>query len=1213
MDRARRVTRLSRKLPPLSRREQRADSAGWAFVEVPPLPWRSMAVVVRLAGRVGIEADGVVVGGEIGGLGRLALAYLVWERHRPVGRTELAELLWGEQLPRSWGQLLRGIVSKLRATLAAAGLDPAVTLTTASGVYQLSLPAGAVVDVEEAAAAVGAAATAQPQRAFELASAAVAVASGQFLPAASGVWVERRQAELRELHLRALEALAAAAEAGGQWAAAVAAAEEAVSIEAFRESAYLPLMAAHAGAGNRGEALRAYERCRRTLADELGVGPSPATEAAYLALLGDEPAIRPILNEPAGPEPLPLPPALAASPGSFLVGREAELTRLAGALQRAVAGQRQAVLVSGEPGIGKTALVSALARQAHAQGARVLYGHCDEDLGVVYQPFGEALGGLVAAGPRDLAAYVGAFTAELLRLAPELARHLPDVAPSPATDPESDRFAIFEAVAALLAAASQAGPVVLVVDDLHWATNATLLLLRHLVRSATPAALLVVGTYRQTEVGADHPLTAILADLRREQSVERIALGGLDEDAVAAYVDVATEPSEDGTQSGFARAIHAHTAGNPFFVGELLRHLAETGAVYRKDGPWSYYADAEGLGVPEGVREVVARRRQRLSEAANRSLAWAAVIGAQFDLDLLEAVVDPGDGDGLLDSIEEAVGARLVVEIGLGRYAFAHALVRDSIYSEHSATRRARLHRRVGEALERLPGDTAPRLAALAHHFIRAASAAEAVRAADYALAAARQALTQAAWEDAITVLGRGLEALELQEPPELERRCDLLLALTESWQMLWDPGRVAAASLQAAEAARALGSPERLARAVSWYFGSVRADAEIDTALGEEALAALGDDSPSLRALVLAQLVFRRAGRDSIDVASREALALARRSGDPEALGVALSVRCSAASASGAAEEHLVLAEELVSAAPPGDWNGWRMGHVQRAVARLRLGDRVGFDADTDAVERLGSERRFWGIRFNAQIWRGTQALLDGRFADVEALVAQLPVAAASRIPVSDVAAIQMFKLRFEQGQFDACLIDLARAVADTPNNSALVAMLALTHAELGAHDDARREFDRLVENGIAGIPLGLRTVTLAYLAEVAASLADCGRAAIAYEGLVPYSGQVVAAGAVAHCPGAVDRYLGQSIATLGHHGQAETYYCAALALEAGLNSPPLLARTRYWFARMLLAGDGPRRRERAAELLVMSATTAEQLGMTALARRARESLAQA
>ncbi len=195
----------------------------------------------------------------------------------------------GHDLPRSWEQLLRGIASKLRAALAAAGLHPAGSITTAFGAYQMRLPPDTTIDVEEALASFEAAErtldAGDAERATEAASATVAIAALQFLPGSLGAWVERRQAELVELHLRGLEVLALAAEARRRWAEAVAAAEQAVAIEPYRESAHLRLMAAHAAADNRGEAPRAYERCRRRLADQLGVNPSAPTEAAYLALL----------------------------------------------------------------------------------------------------------------------------------------------------------------------------------------------------------------------------------------------------------------------------------------------------------------------------------------------------------------------------------------------------------------------------------------------------------------------------------------------------------------------------------------------------------------------------------------------------------------------------------------------------------------------------------------------------------------------------------------------------------------------------------------------------------------------------------------------------------------------------------------------------------------------------------------------------------------
>ncbi|HEV3504394.1 MAG TPA: BTAD domain-containing putative transcriptional regulator, partial [Actinomycetes bacterium] len=309
---------------------------------------------ISLAGRVAMEVDSTSLdAGWLGRLGRIALAYLVSERHRPVTRDELAEALWGDDLPRSWETSLRGIAQRLRALLSAAGLVPAEALSSAYGTWQLQLPPGTEVDVESAAAdlarAEQALAEGRAEDARGHATRAAAVANRGFLAEATGAWVEHRQAELREMHLRALELEADGATAGGDWAAAIRAAEEAVALEPFRESAHLRLMQAHAGTGNRGEALRAYERCRRLLAEQLGVNPSPSTEAAYLALLGDEPP------EPARPEPAP-PPTNLPLQLTRLVGRDEELV----AVEKALSGTRLLTL-TGTGGVGKTRLAVAAA------------------------------------------------------------------------------------------------------------------------------------------------------------------------------------------------------------------------------------------------------------------------------------------------------------------------------------------------------------------------------------------------------------------------------------------------------------------------------------------------------------------------------------------------------------------------------------------------------------------------------------------------------------------------------------------------------------------------------------------------------------------------------------------------------------------------------------------------------------------------------------
>lgn len=1162
---------------------------------------------VTVAGRVAVEA-GTHSAGEtgLGRLGRTALAYLVCERDRPVARDELADALWGEDLPASWEQLLRGLVAKVRATFASVGLDPAAAVTTMLGAYQVRLPPGAVVDIEEAAADLDGAAAALARgdvaEARDRAASAAAIASRQFLPAATGGWVERRQGELRELHLRALEVVSRAARAECRWGDAIQAAEEAIAIEPFRESAYLALMAAHAGAGSRGEALRAYERCRLVLAEELGVAPSPATEAAFVALLGDEPGD----STPDGVETIPL--ALKGATADFFVGRAPEVDRLEAALKRSTLEGRQSVFLAGEPGIGKTALVTSFAANAHAGGARVLYGRCDEELGMPYQPFAEALSHFVAHAPAaELSAHVARHGGELSRLVPELARRIPDAPPPALTGPELDRHRLFEAIGSLVAAAAEAVPLVLVLDDLHWAAPPTLSLLRHLLRFVTRSQVLVIGTYRHTDVGPEDPLAHVLADLRREPAVDRVTLRGLDEDDVAAFVRAAqTGPADD--DGSLARALHAHTSGNPFFVGELLRHLRESGATYRRQGTWSYYSVAENLGIPEGVREVVSRRLHRLPEASRDALRWGAIVGAEFDLDLLEAVTGAGEGESLLDAVDVAVRAQLLVEEAPGRYAFAHALVRDTLHAEMTTTRRARRHRAVGEALESLPRDDVHRLPALAHHFSEAAGAGGAVKAADYAIAAARQAFAQSAWEDAIAFLERGLDALSVLDGDDLRRRCDLLLILAETWCRFWDVPRMRRAAGEALGVARTIGDPVRLGQATRWYLTSeLGSDHAECSRLGHEALRQVRDDMPALRALILARMTPYAQNPEAV---SGEALALARESGDGEALGVALSLRCKALAETPAAQERLALAEELVAAVPPGGWDGWRGGHEQRAIARLVVGDREGFEEDASASARLGTERRFWYYQQIGLLWRATLGLLDGRFHEVERLAAAAnspgdrKPAPGTPAPVSELYAIQMAKLGLEQGRPESAVEALRAALERVLRHPVLRAMLACARMDLGDSEGALRELHLSIETP------RLVSATYAYLTEVACALGDAQLATVLYDRLRPFTGLAIAAGNAAHCPGSVDRYLAQLAITRAHWDDAEEHLRVALKVDTGLRSPPLVARTRYWYGRMLVDRGDPSDGGRAHEHLTASLTTAEPLGMAGLARQAQEVL---
>jgi predicted ATPase len=421
----------------------------------------------------------------------------------------------------------------------------------------------------------------------------------------------------------------------------------------------------------------------------------------------------------------------------------------------AKAGRRQVVLVAGEPGIGKSRLAAELAEVAHGEGAVVLWGRCDEGLGVAYQPVVEAMRHYIRHCQDDvLDAQPGRRRAELARLVPELAEGRSGLA-VPVVDAASERLRLFDVISDLLGSVARSRPLLLVQDDLHWAAIPTLLLIRHLARPAE-GRVLVVGTYRDTEVDAGHPLLEVLADLHREPTVARLAVEGLDEKAVAAYIDaVAGGGLRDAVTLDLAQALHAETEGNPFFVGQVLGHRIETDALGKRHRGRATVLTDGRPSVPEGVRDVIGRRVARLLGATRRTLAVAAVIGREFRVAVLERIPEAGtDADTLLAALEEAARARLVQEVPgeVGSFVFVHDLVHQTLYGGLSGPRRARLHRRVGEALAGLPGaDAQP--AVPAHHLVAGAAAGCRLQAIEWSERAGARAGDQLAFEEAVNPL----------------------------------------------------------------------------------------------------------------------------------------------------------------------------------------------------------------------------------------------------------------------------------------------------------------------------------------------------------------------------------------------------------------------------------------------------------------------------
>lgn len=570
------------------------------------------------------------------------------------------------------------------------------------------------------------------------------------------------------------------------------------------------------------------------------------------AVKSDEPMERPGL------------PAVLAGPGPF-VGRGSELERLLAAWQTALAGGMQAVLIAGEPGVGKTRLAGEWSRHAYEQGAIVLYGRCDEDLGAPYQPFAEALRSLIPClGTSRLRGLRG--IEALLPLVPGLTDVLPDLATPTRADADTERYALFDAVIAVLGVASASAPVVLILDDLHWAAKPTLLLLRHLLRFGEHARVQIVGTYRSTDLDRSHPLAAMLADLHRDGSATRLQLSGLDEVDVSAYVAEAGYDDEE-----LARALASVTGGNPFFLIEALRHVDESG------GRW------DPSTLPQGVREAVSRRLSRLPAQTNKALAAAAVVGSRFALELVEKVV----GDDLVDAFDEACKAGIVIEEPGGRYRFNHAIVRQSLLAELASVRRMRLHQSIAATLETAPGADDELLAELAHHYFECAWAGNAAKAVDYCRRAADQAMARLAYEGAADLYDHAVHALEeIDEelPDRDDQQAELLVARCEA---LLAAGDVVSAAGAVSQLQAATHDSPRLAAWGTCFDGQLSMltdperldDIESALAAAAERLAELDDAAGEAKAHTVRAVCLARLGRIAdAETALDHALTAARR-----------------------------------------------------------------------------------------------------------------------------------------------------------------------------------------------------------------------------------------------------------------------------------------------------------------------------------------------
>ena len=931
----------------------------------------------------------------------------------------------------------------------------------------------------------------------------------------------------------------------------------------------------------------------------------------------------PLAEESGGPtvDEIPLHRRLIHRPGPGVIGRHLHLVTVEEAYKRVASHQgREVVLIAGEAGQGKTTLAAEAARRAHAEGAIVLLGRCDEELGVPYAPFAEALNHYVSHAPEELlTAHVAAHGPELSRLSRALRSRVQGLAPpSEGADAETERYVLYAAVLGILAAACEERPVVLVLDDLQWADVASLQLLRHLVKEADPLQLLILGTYRDTELSPTHPLAETLGALRREPGVGRITLKGLDDDEVVRYLESAAghDLSKEGLE--LAHAVYGETDGNPFFVSEMLRHLTESGAVYQDEAGRWVIGDLSDVILPNSVKEVVATRVARLGEQATRVLSVAAVIGRDFELSHLSRVTNR-DEDELLDLLDAARAAAVVREVPElpGRYTFSHALVQHTLYQELGATRRARVHRQVGEALEDLCGDhPEARVGELAHHWFHATQLVDTQKAISYSRQAGNSALAALAPEDAVRYFNQALQLLDQLPAPDPALAVDLRLDLGIAQRQAGAPD-FRDTLLDAAHRAQALGDPSRLVKAAlgnnRGLFSALGVVDEERVAVLESALEMVPPgDSPD-RAVLLATLCCELAHGplDRRLALAQEATEMAQRLGDAATVIDVVNLLRLPLNPSRLEQRHLTSAKAVNLARELGEparlfwaactdrFTSFKCGDVERATQNLGLMKTLS--------ERLRQPMMVWVATYH----EAGQALVLGEPERAEELATRaLEIGTASSQP--DAFAFygaQLMVARTQQGRLGELATLIADVVRQNPRIAAYQAIAARCQLEAGNDQEALALLERAAADRFAWIPRELPWLdAIVFYAQVAADLSARGPAEDLVALLAPYYDQIPFQGIVAQEP--VSCALASLLGMLGRNEEAEVYFAHALDVCHRGKMKYSLAQTQLAWGRMLARRPEADEHGRGRAMLERSHDSAAANGYRAIEQSAAQAL---
>jgi serine/threonine protein kinase/tetratricopeptide (TPR) repeat protein len=874
----------------------------------------------------------------------------------------------------------------------------------------------------------------------------------------------------------------------------------------------------------------------------------------------------------------------------IFVGREAELKQLKTAFDKALSGHGSLIMVVGEPGIGKTALTQQLATYVSMRGGSTLVGHCYEEgsLSLPYLAFVEAMRTYVLnRDEADLRRDMGSGASEVARIVSEVRDKL-HVEPRPPTNPDEDRYRLFQAVTDFLSHASEVEPLLIVLEDLHDADKGTLDLLTYITHRLDKGRFLLVGSYRDIEVDRSHPLASTLAELRRVSTYERILLRGLTIDEVQRML---SGLSGQVVQWQIAEAVHRQTEGNPLFVQEVLRYAVEGGLIIRESGEWrAVDPDRLLMSIPEGLRDVIGKRLSHLSPECGQVLSMASVMGREFRFEVIQRLSNLSD-ETLFAALQEAINAAVIEErtpsAAAVRYRFTHAFIRQALYEEMVAPRRNQLHIRIAKTLEELFTTRLPDHAVeLAEHFSHSTYPEDLSKAVHFGRMAAERATSVFDYGEAVRLLQQTLQFQEVLDPDNKTKKVELLLDLSEALVNAGEPRQALDSELPAAFALAESAEAEEIAwRAcqlamlalVYWQGGTFFVWASEEGRQWIERSDQYAKPNTSERAmtdfylgLVTYSTGLATGSFDSLKTGSlvmSQAIEQLRKLGDNEILWLIIPLWLVYGSTPQGFGEQLKIAEEMSQRTRQGI-------RLERGISQLFVVGNTFLEyGQRQRCEDLWNEchvifertRQGNGLIYSLAI-RGVLSTMDGR---LDEAVAETNVL-LSKAAELDLQTFARHHWEFSGMRANYLLGNIQRLFDSLPPPPEVTYLRTLYLAALNKQDEVKDLLDKLLKRRPN---IGTEDDYLWCFLDVvyleAAVLVGHHRAAEAL--LRQLAGKMPNITGF-YYPTCVPRHLGSAAAMLGRPEEARNYYQEAMRAASNVRFRPEIALTRFQLAELLL-----------------------------------------